>query len=161
MRHARGTRRAWLVGPHATHRPSRVRLTGRMTIDPSQHHARILAAPVFGHLATVRPNGTVQVNPMWFEFDSEARVIRFTHTTKRAKFKNLQQNPHMTLEALDPENPLKYVEVRGRLTEVIPDPEGAFYVHLGQRYGNPHQQSPADRADRVILVMQVEKIAGR
>jgi PPOX class probable F420-dependent enzyme len=132
-----------------------------MTTDLSQHHARILAAPVFGHLATVKPNGTVQVNPMWFEFDGEARVIRFTHTTKRAKFKNLQQNPHMTLEALDPENPLTYVEVRGRLAEVIPDPEGAFYVHLGKRYGNPHQQSPADKADRVILVMQVERIAGR
>jgi len=34
-------------------------------------------------------------------------------------------------------------------------------VHLGQRYGNPHQQAPADKDDRVILVMQVEKIAGR
>jgi PPOX class probable F420-dependent enzyme len=132
-----------------------------MTIDLSPHHARILAAPVFGHLATVKPNGSVQVNPMWFEFDRESGAIRFTHTTKRAKFKNLQQNPQMTLEALDPENPLRYVEVRGRLAEVIPDPEGAFYVRLGQRYGNPHEQPPADRADRVILVMQVEKIAGR
>lgn len=132
-----------------------------MTIDLSPHFARILTAPVFGHLATVRPNGTVQVNPMWFELDGDAGVIRFTHTTKRAKYRNLQKNPQMTLEALDPENPHKYVEVRGRLAEVIADPDGAFYVHLGRRYGNPHQQAPADKADRVILVMQVEKIAGR
>jgi PPOX class probable F420-dependent enzyme len=132
-----------------------------MTIAFSEHFARILAAPVFGHLATVRPHGGVQVNPMWFEFEPEAGVIRFTHTTKRAKFKNLQKNPHMTLEALDPENPHKYVEVSGRLAEVIPDPEGSFYVHLGRRYGNPHQQAPADKDDRVILVMQVEKISGR
>ncbi len=138
-----------------------VRLTGGMTHGLTDHFARILDAPVFGHLATVRRHGTVQVNPMWFEFDREAGVIRFTHTTKRAKFRNLQHDPRMTLEALDPENPLRYVEVRGRLTEVVPDPEGAFYVHLANRYGDPDAPAPADKADRVILVMQVEKVNGR
>ncbi len=67
----------------------------------------------------------------------------------------------MTLEMIDPENPLKYVEVRGRLIEAIPDPEGAIYVHLGQRYGDPTEQAPADKADRVILVMAIEKVNGR
>jgi hypothetical protein len=61
----------------------------------------------------------------------------------------------------DPENPLKYVEVRGRLVEVLPDPEGAMYVRLGQRYGNPNEQAPADKADRVVLVMAIEKVNGR
>jgi PPOX class probable F420-dependent enzyme len=98
---------------------------------------------------------------MWFEFDGEAGVIRFTHTSKRAKFKNLQKNPRMTMEALDPANPLRYVEVRGRLAEVIPDPEGAFYVHLAHRYGEVEAEAPADKADRIILVMQVEKVVGR
>lgn len=142
-----------------------MRLTGVMTIETtiqlSDHFARILSAPVFGHLGTVRPDGSVQVNPMWFEFDGDAGVIRFTHTTKRAKFRNLQANPLMTLEAIDPANDFKYVEVRGRLTDVIPDPEGAFYVHLGRRYGNPDQEAPADKDDRVILVMSVERVNGR
>lgn len=138
-----------------------MRLTGGMTIELTDHFARILTAPAFGHLGTVRPNGSVQVNPMWFEFDGEAGVIRFTHTTKRAKFRNLQKNPNMTLEVVDPDNPMKYVEVRGHLTEVVADPEGAFYVHLGQRYGDPDTEAPADKADRVILVMTVEKVNGR
>ncbi|WP_173924378.1 PPOX class F420-dependent oxidoreductase [Agromyces sp. Marseille-P2726] len=132
-----------------------------MTSELTDHFRRILSAPVFGHLATMRRHGAIQVNPMWFEFDEASGTIRFTHTSKRRKFKNLQDDPRMTLEALDPENPLRYVEVRGRLVEVIPDPEGAFYVHLGRRYGNAEQQAPADKADRVILVMQIEKIAGR
>ncbi|HZW41472.1 MAG TPA: PPOX class F420-dependent oxidoreductase [Agromyces sp.] len=132
-----------------------------MTIELSDHFARILAAPAFGHLGTVRPHGSVQVNPMWFEFDGEAGVIRFTHTTKRAKFRNLQKNPHMTLEAVDPENPMKYVEVRGRLAETVPDPEGAFYVHLAKRYGETDPEPPADKADRVVLVMRIEKVNGR
>jgi hypothetical protein len=49
--------------------------------------------------------------------------------------------------------------VRGRLQEVIPDPTGAFYVVLSKRYGNPDQQPPADKADRVILVMSIEHTA--
>lgn len=107
----------------------------------------------FASLGTIRPDNTVQVNPMWFEFDGEH--IRFTHTTTRAKFRNLQHNPSMAISIMDPHNPLRYLEVRGALIEVIPDPEGAFYVRLGQRYGNPTQQAPADKADRVILVMSV------
>ena len=132
-----------------------------MTVEINDHFTRILSAPVFGHLATARPDGTVQVNPMWFEFDREAGVIRFSHTSKRAKFRNLQQNPQMTLEALDPENPHRYVEVRGRLAEVIPDPEGAFHVQLGHRYGDPDAHAPADKADRVILTMHIDNVAGR
>ncbi|TPW77036.1 PPOX class F420-dependent oxidoreductase [Schumannella sp. 10F1B-5-1] len=115
----------------------------------------LLDLPLYAHLATVRPDGAAQVNPMWFLFDGER--VRFTHTTKRGKFRNLQQNPSMAFSVVDPENPLRYLEVRGRLTEVVPDPTGAFYVELAERYGMPDPQAPADSADRVVLVMSVEK----
>ena len=116
-----------------------------MTTDLTEHFARILAAPVFGHLATVRHHGSVQVNPMWFEFDGDAGVIRFTHTTKRAKYRNLQRNPHMTLEALDPENPLRYVEVRGRLAEIEPDPEGRSTCTSRSATAKPTRTRPPTR----------------
>ena len=133
----------------------------RMTVEIPDHLEDILVAPVYGHLATVRPNDEVQLNPMWFEYDADERVIRFTHTTKRAKYRNLQQNPTMSLSALHPDSPFSYVEVRGRLVDVVPDPEGAFYVKLGQRYGDPDTQTPPDKADRVVLVMSVDKVAGK
>src|SRR5580698_9710919 len=88
----------------------------------------------YGALGTIRPDDTVQVNPMWFLFDGEQ--LRFTHTTKRQKFRNLQHNPSMSLSVIDPENPFHYLEVRGRLVDVLPDPSGEFYVTLGRRYGN-------------------------
>ncbi|MCU1423550.1 MAG: class F420-dependent enzyme [Microbacteriaceae bacterium] len=108
----------------------------------------------YGALGTIRPDDTVQVNPMWFLFDGDQ--LRFTHTTKRQKFRNLQHNPSMSLSVIDPENPFHYLEVRGRLVEVIPDPSGEFYVTLGRRYGNAAQKPPPDSVDRVILVMSVE-----
>jgi PPOX class probable F420-dependent enzyme len=117
-------------------------------------YTRFLQEPFFGNLGTIRPDDTVQVNPMWFEFDGGS--LRFTHTTKRAKFRNLQHNPSMSLSISDPENPYDFIELRGKLTEVIPDPTGAFYVRLGRRYGNAGQQPPPDSVDRVILVMSVD-----
>ena len=65
----------------------------------------------------------------------------------------------MSLSISDPDDPYDFIELRGRLAEVIPDPTGAFYIRLGQRYGNADQQPPPDSADRVILVMSVEKVA--
>lgn len=119
------------------------------------HLLPLLEDPNYAYLGTIRPDDTVQVNPMWFLFDGE--TLRFTHTTKRAKYRNLQHNPSMSLAIIDPENPFHYLEVRGRLIEVVPDPEGDFYVTLGKRYGNPDQKPPADKADRVVLVMSVER----
>jgi PPOX class probable F420-dependent enzyme len=118
--------------------------------------ADLLERPLFGTLGTIRPDDTVQVNPMWFEYDGEH--LRFTHTTKRAKYRNLQHNPSMSFVIMDPDDPMRYLELRGRLVEAIPDPTGAFYVVLGKRYGNAEQQPPADSPDRVILVMSVERV---
>ena len=127
---------------------------------PIPDHLRpLLDRPLFGALGTIRPDDTVQVNPMWFEFDGEH--VRFTHTNKRGKFRNLQRNPSMSLMLIDPDNPQSYLELRGKLVETIDDRAGDFYVRLGQRYGNPDQPPPPDKADRVVLVMSVEKANGR
>jgi PPOX class probable F420-dependent enzyme len=122
-------------------------------------HISLLEDPNFGFLGTIRPDSTVQVNPMWFEYDGES--IRFTHTTARAKFRNLQHNPAMSLAVTDPTNPGRYIEVRGTLTETIPDPTGAYYVHLSERYGNIIPPPPPDSPDRVILVMSIDKAISR
>ncbi len=125
-----------------------------MTADLPARLIPLLEAPNYGFLGTIRPDDTVQVNPMWFDYDGEH--LLFTHTTKRAKFRNLQHNPSMSLAVLNGDNVFNYVEVRGTLVEVRPDPEGEFYVHLGRRYGNPDQQPPADSPDRVVLVMSID-----
>lgn len=115
----------------------------------------LLDRPLYGHLGTIRPDDSVQVNPMWFEFDGTH--VRFTHTNYRQKYRNLQHNPAMALSIIDPDDAFRYLEVAGRLTEIIPDPEGAFYVRLQNRYGNTSLTPPRDKADRVILVMSIER----
>jgi PPOX class probable F420-dependent enzyme len=112
----------------------------------------LLTRPLYGHLATTRPDGSPQVNPMWFEWDGE--VLRFTHTTKRQKYRNIAANPHVAISVVDPDVPYKYLEVRGVVEEIVPDPTGAFYLRLNDRYDGPLTEPPTDAADRVIVVVR-------
>ena len=126
-----------------------------MTTIPESHRALLDQANI-GHLATLRPDGTIQLNDMWYEFDG--KNLRFTHTNKRGKFRNLLQNPAMTLSVTDPEDRYRYIELRGRLVETIADPTGSYYTELNTRYGSQLSAPPADAADRVILVMAIQRV---
>ena len=61
--------------------------------DPRRTRRHLLDIPHFGMLGTIRPDDTVQVNPMWVDYDEPTHTLRFTHTTYRQKFRNLQHNP--------------------------------------------------------------------
>lgn len=120
----------------------------------------LLERPLFADLATVREDGTPQVNPMWYAWDGE--VIRFTHTNFRRKFRNIQANPAVAISIIDPENPYRYIEVRGVVERVEPDPTGAFYVELAKRYNAPFgTDAPKDSPDRVIFVVRPTAVGKR
>jgi PPOX class probable F420-dependent enzyme len=112
----------------------------------------LLKRPLYGHLATTRPDGRAQVNPMWFDWDGEK--LYFTHTNKRQKYRNITANPNVAMSISDPDNPYRYLEVRGVVEEIVPDPMGKFYLHLNDRYSGPLSEPPPDKADRVILVVR-------
>lgn len=110
---------------------------------------------LYAHLATVRPDGTPQVNPTWFRFDGE--YVWLTATSRRVKHRNWQVQPAVALSIIDPERPSRYLEIRGRVEQIIPDPEGAEFVRLAARYGMP-QGPPPDAADRIAVAIRPEHI---
>src|SRR4029077_5513433 len=93
--------------------------------------ADLLERPLYAHLATVRPDGTPQVNPTWVRFDGE--YLWLTATTSRRKHHNWQIQPAVALSIADPDRPWRYLEVRGQVELIVPDPEGAEFVRLAQR----------------------------
>jgi PPOX class probable F420-dependent enzyme len=120
----------------------------------------LLERPLIADLATVREDGTPQVNPMWFAWDGE--LIRFTHTNFRRKFRNIQANPAVAISIVDAENPYRYLEVRGVVERIEPDPTGAFYVELAKRYDAPFgTNAPQDAPDRVVVVVRPTAVGKR
>ncbi|HEY4021463.1 MAG TPA: PPOX class F420-dependent oxidoreductase [Pseudonocardiaceae bacterium] len=122
-----------------------------MTVIPESHRD-LLEQPLIAHLGTTRPDHTPQVNPMWFGWDGE--LIRFTNTTTRQKFRNVETNPHVSISIVDPDRPYRYIEVRGVVTRIEPDPEATFFLELAKRYGLDVTEAPKDAPNRVILVVE-------
>src|SRR4051812_821890 len=102
-------------------------------IAPPAAYADLLSRPLFAHLATVRPDGQPMSSVMWFLF--EDGVIKMTHTKSRQKFRNLTHEPRVALSISDPEDPYRYLEVRGFVHEMADDDaEASFYRRLQERY---------------------------
>jgi PPOX class probable F420-dependent enzyme len=113
-------------------------------------HADLLGRPLFGTLATVRPDGGPQASMMWFDWDGER--ARFTHTTTRQKYRNLRHEPRVSFTIQDPDDPYRYLEMRGVVTAIEPDPGAEFFQHMQRRYGMPIWTGDAD----VRVVVTVE-----
>lgn len=96
-------------------------------------HLDLLRSPRFAHLATIRPDGTPHVNPVWFSWDGE--LLSFTTSTLRYKYRNIAANPNVALSINDPDQPYRYLEVRGLAESIEPDPEAKFFFQLADRYG--------------------------
>ncbi|HEX4222662.1 MAG TPA: PPOX class F420-dependent oxidoreductase [Pseudonocardiaceae bacterium] len=122
-----------------------------MTVIPESHRD-LLDRPLIAHLGTTRPDNTPQVNPMWFGWDGE--LIRFTNTTTRQKFRNVETNPHVSISIVDPDQPYRYLEVRGKVVRIEPDTEGRFFLELAARYGRNMTEPPGDAPNRVVLVVE-------
>ncbi len=80
---------------------------------------------------------------MWHEFDGEH--LRFTHTTKRGKYRNLQQNPAMSYLVFDPADPMIYVEVRGDSSRRSPIRPARSTCFCGTAYAQSERPCAARR----------------
>ncbi|HKX32408.1 MAG TPA: PPOX class F420-dependent oxidoreductase [Blastocatellia bacterium] len=69
----------------------------------------------FANLATLMPNGSPQVTPVWVDFDGDTVLVNTAEG--RVKDRNLQREPRVSLAILDPDNPYRYLEIRGRVVE--------------------------------------------
>jgi PPOX class probable F420-dependent enzyme len=78
-------------------------------------HLDLFKKKAFAHLATVMPDGKPQVTPIWVDYDG-GKVV-FNTAEGRQKDKNLQRDARVALSILDPDNPYRYLEVRGRIVE--------------------------------------------
>jgi PPOX class probable F420-dependent enzyme len=122
-------------------------------MPPPPTHVDLLERPLFAHLATVRADGAPQVNPMWFLWEPEQQVIKMTHTKARHNYRYIQSQPRVALSITDPDDPYRYLQVRGVVEKVEDDPTGAFYQTLQQRYRG-YKREVLDRDVRVVLTLR-------
>lgn len=81
-----------------------------------QEYRDLLDKPIVVSLATRLPDGQIQVTPVWCDFDGT--YIRINTVIGRQKYKAMRANSHVTIMALDSEDPYRYVEVRGSVVKI-------------------------------------------
>jgi PPOX class probable F420-dependent enzyme len=93
-----------------------------MSVPIPASHIDLLERPVFITLVTMMPDGQPQATPVWCNTDG---VRVWINTARgRQKDKNLQRNPKVAILAIDPENPYRWMEIRGVVSEATE--EGAL-----------------------------------
>jgi PPOX class probable F420-dependent enzyme len=122
-------------------------------MQPPPTHIDLLERPLFAHMATVRADGAPQVNPMWFLWEPDQQVIKLTHTKTRHNYRYIQSQPRVALSITDPDDPYRYLQVRGVVEKVEDDPTGTFYQTLQQRYRG-YKREVLDRDVRVVLTLR-------
>jgi PPOX class probable F420-dependent enzyme len=86
----------------------------------------------FANLATVMPDGTPQVTPVWVDYDGKHVLVNSARG--RRKDKNMERNPAVALSILDPDNPYRYLEVRGRVTEITEEGADEHIDKMAKKY---------------------------
>lgn len=124
------------------------------TVIP-ETHAALLNSTALAHVATIGPDGEPQVNPVWFDWTGEE--LLFSQTTTRQKYKNVQRNARIALSIVDPENPYRYLEVRGTVVRIDDDPDKAFIDKMAQKYlGQEKYPWSRPGEQRVVIVVRPE-----
>ena len=122
----------------------------------SDKYLDLLESTALAHVATIGPNGEPQVNPVWFGWDG--KHLRFSQTTNRQKYRNVQRDSRIAVSIVDPNNPYRYLEIRGKVVAVEPDPELDFINSMAKKYMG-QDRYPWHRAEdtRVVLVIEPER----
>ncbi len=115
----------------------------------------LLTSSALAHVATIGPQGEPQVNPVWFGWDGTH--LRFSQTTGRQKYRNVQRDARIAFSIVDPTNPYRYLEIRGTVVQIDPDPELDFINAMAKKYMGVERypnHRPGD--ERVVVVIAPE-----
>jgi PPOX class probable F420-dependent enzyme len=86
----------------------------------------------FASLGTLMPDGSPQVTPVWVDYDGAHVLVNSARG--RVKDRNMKRNPRVSLAIVDPENPYRYLEVRGRVVEITEDGADQHIDRMAKKY---------------------------
>jgi PPOX class probable F420-dependent enzyme len=88
----------------------------------------------FLFLATIMPDGSPQVTPIWFNVDDETILINTNEG--RIKDRNMKARPKVAFVIQDPKTPYRYVQIRGEIAEHTTQGADEHINQLSLKYDN-------------------------
>ncbi|WP_113705413.1 PPOX class F420-dependent oxidoreductase [Nonomuraea lactucae] len=110
--------------------------------------------PNYATVTSLNPDGSPHNTVVWVRTDGDDVI--FSTVAGRRKPRNFERDPRTSLLVIDPANPYRYAEVRGRVT-VEDDPAGDLIQELSHKYrGKPWEDHPGNR--RLIVRVTPERV---
>jgi PPOX class probable F420-dependent enzyme len=104
----------------------------RTAVRIPQQGREILNKKTFAHLATLMPDGSPQVTPVWVDVDGDEIVINSAEG--RVKVDNVRDDPRVAVAATDPDNPYSALIARGRVSEMTHDGADEHIDAMAKKY---------------------------
>lgn len=107
----------------------------------------------FAHLATVMPDGSPQVTPVWFFYRNGKFIVNTARG--RVKDKNMTTNAKVALSITDPDNPYAHIAVRGTIASITEEGADASIDALAKKYLDKDKY-PFRRPGEVRVIYEIE-----
>ena len=112
----------------------------------------------YANIATVMPDGSPQVTPVWFYYDGN--YLRVNSAKGRVKDKNMRRNKNVALSIQDPDNAYRYLAVRGKVDDITEEGADAHIDSLAKKYlGKDKYPFRGTGEVRVIYKIRPEKVS--
>ena len=110
----------------------------------------------YGHLATLMPDGSPQVSPVWVDIDARTGLILVNTAAGRRKLRNVERDPRVAISVTDSDDQENMVTVRGRVVEITTDGAEDHIDFLSRKYNGV--EFPR-HGNRVLLRIEADHVA--
>ena len=134
-----------------------------MSVTIPDSHKDLIEGPVYAVLTTLMPDGRPQSTVVWANTDGQHVLVNTA--AGRQKDKNMRANPMVSLVAIDPQNPYRWIEVRGEVAEMTENGGvehinelARLYVNAPEYYGHAAPEELRGKETRVKIKVRPVKV---
>jgi len=113
----------------------------------------------FAHIATLMPDGTPQSTPVWIDYKNGKVLVN--SAKGRVKVRNLKEGSPVAISITDPDNPYRYVQIRGQVTKVTEQGADKHIDSMAKKYLGKDKYPFAKPGEvRVLFEIEPSKVGG-
>ena len=128
-----------------------------MAASIPESYMDLFKKPAFGVLTTLMPDGSPQTQPVWVDYEHGNVIVN--SALGRQKDKNMRRDPRVAVTLMDPENPDRYLEIRGKVKEITQDGATPHIDKMAKKYlGKDKYPFAQPGEQRVLYKIEPQKI---
>jgi PPOX class probable F420-dependent enzyme len=120
-----------------------------MSTSLPQNYLDLFSKKAFGVLTTLMPDGSPQTQPVWIDYQNG--TIWVNSAEGRQKDKNVRRDPRVAVAIIDPDNPYRYLEVRGKVEEITNEGASAHIDKMAKKYLGQDKYPYAQPGEKRVL----------